>query len=398
MRSCSAAIVALFVASGTLLAQESLQQVNESTYRIETHVKRPQRVDATEERVNALQLPEGFRIAKFVEDLGNVRFMTVAPDGTIYATKRREGEVIRLRDTNRDGRADQVETILELPDVHGISYHNGRLYLVTIKEVYAAHLTPNGEIETPQLLISDLPDGGQHPNRTIAFDASGAMIITVGSTCNACNETNPEAATIIRATPDGRDRYVFARGLRNTLGFGWHPETGEMWGMDHGTDLLGDGIPPEELNRIKEGMHYGWPHAWGDRQIDPQVYLPEEITKEEFVAGTEPMVMGYDAHAAPMGMLFYTADQFPEEYRNDAFVAMRGSWNRRDPKGYEIVRIRFDDDGQPQEFVPFLRSFLISDGNEHFGRPVALAIAPDGALLLSEDTNGVIYRIWYEGE
>jgi glucose/arabinose dehydrogenase len=398
MRTTPVVFGAMLVLSSAALAQ-GLEQVEKGIFRVQTHINRLDRVDATEERISKLQLPDGFRIARYAENLGNVRFMAVAPDGTVYATRREQGDVIRLRDTNGDGAADEVRTIIELPNVHGIAWHNNRLYLVTVREVYSADLSPDGEsIETPRLLIDDLPDGGQHPNRTVAFDSSGAMIITVGSTCNACNETNPEAATILRATPDGRDRYIFARGLRNTLGFAWHPSTGEMWGMDHGTDLIGDDIPPEELNRLEEGKHYGWPHAYGKHEIDPQVHLPEEVTKEEWVAGTEPMVLGYDAHAAPMGMLFYNANQFPQEYRNDAFVAMRGSWNRRDPVGYEVVRIRFDDEGQPRGFEPFLRGFLIKEENRHFGRLVGLALKPDGSLLVSEDTNGMIYRIWYEGE
>ncbi len=220
------------------------------------------------------------------------------------------------------------------------------------------------------------------------------LYITVGSTCNACDETSDQAATIQRANLDGSGRVTFTEGLRNTIGFGWHPVSGEMWGMDHGTDWRGDNLPPEELNVLLEGGKYGWPLCFADRRVD--VYLPAEpqgTTKEAYCPATFGLVLFYTAHSAPIGMQFYTADQFPAAYRNDAFIAMRGSWNRNPPSGYKIARLRFDDDGTPLGFEDFLTGFLIEGSTSHFGRLAGLTTAADGSLLVSEDTNGIIYRI-----
>ena len=245
------------------------------------------------------------------------------------------------------------------------------------------------------MLINNLPDGGQHPNRTIAFGPDGMLYITVGSTCNACDEPNDEHATILRSQPDGSNRTIYAEGLRNTIGFGWHPQTRELWGMDHGSDWRGNDQPPEELNRIQQGEHFGWPFCWGDRR--PDVYLsaePKGTTKEEFCAKTQPPVLTYTAHSAPLGMVFYTGSQFPQEYRGDAFVTMRGSWNRNPPVGYKVVRVRYQN-GKPVAIEDFITGFLNEKRTAQFGRPVGIAVAPDGSLLFTDDTNGVIYRMSY---
>jgi glucose/arabinose dehydrogenase len=220
------------------------------------------------------------------------------------------------------------------------------------------------------------------------------LYITVGSTCNCCLEKSPESATILRAKADGSDRKVFAKGLRNTLGFGWHPKTKEMWGMDHGSDWLGDDVPQEELNKLEEGKHYGWPLVYEDRKVIPLKDTPE-AELQEFAKKTEPPALGYQAHSAPIQMTFYTGDQFPAEYRNDAFVCMRGSWNRKPPAGYEVVRIRFDPSGKPVKFEQFLTGFLLK-GPEHFARLAGIAQARDGSLFVGDDTNGVIYRVTYD--
>jgi glucose/arabinose dehydrogenase len=225
------------------------------------------------------------------------------------------------------------------------------------------------------------------------------LYLTVGSTCNCCIEKNPENATILRVQPDGSRRKIFARGLRNTIGFGWHPKTQEMWGMDHGSDWLGPDTPPEELNKLEEGRDYGWPFVYGDRQVIPGWEShPKFGNLKRYAARTTPPVLGYQAHSSPIQMVFYTASQFPEEYRNDAFVAMRGSWNRKPPIGYEVVRIKFDKEGRPVAFQKFLTGFLIEGGRAFFGRLAGLAVAKDGSLLVGDDTNGVIYRVSYQGK
>lgn len=357
----------------------------------------------SEDLLDRLTLPEGFAVNVFASGLGNARMMAVAPDGTVFLTRRAEGDVVALVDQDGDGVADdpQVNVVAsDLPYVHGITFsQNNQLYLATDTNVFVADWLGGPNIGPLTEIISTLPGGGQHPNRTLAFGPDGALYITVGSTCNACAEPNPESATILRAAADGSGREVYAAGLRNTIGFGWHPATGELWGMDHGSDWRGDEQPPEELNRLEMGSNYGWPFCFSDQQ--PDVYLPAEppggLGREAYCERTVAPVLEYTAHSAPIGMIFYTADQFPAEYVNDAFVAMRGSWNRNPPTGYKVVRVLFDDSGQPTGFEDFLTGFLIEDQVANFGRLAGVAVAADGTLLISEDQNGVIYRVTYEG-
>ncbi|MCU0545480.1 MAG: sorbosone dehydrogenase family protein [Oscillatoriaceae cyanobacterium Prado104] len=364
--------------------------------RVEGYLATPKRVEFSESLVQQLKLPPGFQISIFAKDLGNPRNLAIAPNGTVYVTRRQQSDLLALRDTNGDGRADEQRTVSSgHKQVNGITIDRNRLYFVTDTKLHAMDLRPDGTEGNLQTLIDDIPDAGQHPNRTLAFGPDGMLYISVGSTCNACDEPNDEHATLLRASSDGSQRAIYAKGLRNTIGFAWHPQTGELWGMDHGSDWRGNDLPPEELNRIQQGANYGWPFCWGDRQ--PDVYLsanPEGMTKEEYCAKTQAPVLTYTAHSAPLALVFYSANQFPPEYRGDAFVTMRGSWNRNPPAGYKLVRVRFQN-GQPVAFEDFITGFLMNGGAEQFGRPVGLAIAPDGSLLFTDDTNGVIYRVSY---
>lgn len=363
------------------------------------HLLNPAQRQFSESQLATLRLPAGFRINTFARDLGHPRMMALAADGSIYLTRREEGDVLRLADLDRDGRVDQVRTVVQgLPLVHGITIFGGRLYLVTTREVYAGTLDPQADTVNVQAIVRDLPDAGQHPNRTIAAGPDGQLYVTIGSTCNACPESNPENATIVRMTPDGSRREIFAKGLRNTIGFGWQPATLQLYGMDMGSDWRGDTIPPDELNRIEQGRDYGWPFCWADRQIDRHIsQAPMGTTREAYCARTEAATGTYDAHASPVGMVFYNGNQFPAEYRGDAIIAFRGSWNRDPASGYKLVRARFRN-GQFQAFEDFATGWLTENGEAYFGRPTGLLVAADGSLLVSDDRSGVIYRISYAGQ
>jgi glucose/arabinose dehydrogenase len=216
------------------------------------------------------------------------------------------------------------------------------------------------------------------------------LYLTIGSACNACVEKNPEHATVLRLAPDGSRREVFAKGLRNVLGLDWDPRTGALYGMDNGSDERGDDVPPEELNRIEAGKDYGWPHCFAERVPDPV------LKRAGGCDATEKSLLGYTAHAAPIGFVFYEGGQFPPEYRGDAFVTFRGSWNRSRPSGYAIARVRFEA-GEPKAIEEFVTGFLAPDGKSQFARLAGLAVAKDGALLAADDENGVIYRIGFDG-
>jgi Raf kinase inhibitor-like YbhB/YbcL family protein len=373
------------------------QQGDGTDVPVEIHVFKPDKVPVTPERLAGLKTPDGFRVTTFATGLKNPRMIVVAPGGSIYVSRREQGDVVMLKDANGDGVADGAPIIVaNRPSAHGLAIKDGKLYIATVKEIFVADILPNGMLGPLQMIVGDLPDGGQHPNRTMSFGPDGILYVSIGSTCNACNETNPEHATILRMSPDGKMRTIFARGLRNTIGFSWHPKTGELWGMDHGIDDLGDELQPEELNLIEQDKQYGWPHAFGKDGIHPQTTPPGEITKAQWVAASTPMTLGYTAHSAPMSLLFYSGGNFPAQYQDDAFVAMRGSWNRKPASGYEIVRIRYRD-GKPEKFEPFVTGFLTDGGQKHIARPVGLAMMKDGSLLLSDDGQGNIYRIAYDG-
>lgn len=362
----------------------------------------PAKLEPTDERIAQLRLPAGFRIRKFAE-MSNPRMIAVAPDGTVYVTQREPGTLVMLRDTNADGVADVQKVVAERKNLHGVALHQNKIYLVTIREVLVADIKTDGTLGALKTIISDLPDAGQHPNRTIAVSPDGMLYISVGSTCNACGEAqqNPELATILRARLDGTGRTIFASGLRNTIGFGWHPASKRLFGMDHGIDWLGDNDQPEELNEIVEGAKYGWPYVYADDKIYPHGEPPKGFTKEDWARmSKEPMLM-YTAHSSPLQMAFYTGAMFPAEFRNDAFVAMRGSWNRQPPSGYEVARIKLDSAGRPTAIEPFLTGFLVKAGapdgkDAQFARLAGLALMKDGSLLLGDDTNNALYRITYE--
>ena len=385
---------------------EQLTDPKSANVTVVGHVLEPAQLEPTPERLDRLRLPEGFTIEVFAEDLVNPRMIDVAEDGTLYVTRRSVGDVMMLRDADGDGRVDdspeERQVVAQRPMMHGIEVDGETVYLTTVSEVFRTQRRADGTLEPLERIIDDLPAGGQHPNRMVQMGPDGKLYISVGSTCNACGETDPENATMVRAEPDGSSRTIFASGLRNTIGYGFEPETGELFGMDHGIDWLGDNEQHEELNRIVQGGKYGWPYVFADGHFNPQDYPPAGITMEEWAAQSTNPVGLYTPHAAPMQLTFYTGDAFPEDFRGDAFIAMRGSWNRKPPSGYEVLRIRFED-GEPVSFEPFITGFLMEDpesdtGWGHLGRLAGLAQGPDGALYLSDDTNGVIYRIAYEGD
>lgn len=376
------------------------QTLPPATQRYEVDVYQTPKVTATDERIGQLKAPAGFHVQKFAEDLKGARIIVVAGDGAIYVTRREPGDCLLLRDTDNDGKADEQIPVAHIPGLHGlaISPDGSKAYMVTVNELYVADRASDGMFGVPKKLIKDLPDAGQHPNRTISFGPDGMLYLSVGSTTNAANEPNPESATILKISPDATSRTIFARGLRNTIGFSWHPQTHEFWGMDHGIDFLGSDNTPEELNKIEEGKHYGWPIVFGQGQINIQPAPPNELSRDEFKKMTTPATLLYTSHAAPMQMAFYTGTQFPEEYRNDAFVTMRGSWNRFPPAGYEVVRIHFEN-GQPAAIEPFITGFLVSENDGQYGqfaRLVGCAVTHDGALLVGDQEQGIIYRVSYK--
>lgn len=355
-------------------------------------VLRPAELPFSEEGFSRLQLPDDFEIEVYATPGGQTRMLAVH-DGAVYVTRPMQGDVLRLSDDDGNGSADTLEVALSgWPTVHGILFVEGAVYLATPTQLIRASVADDGSFASPEVLLDDLPDGGQHPLRTLGLAPNGSIFVSVGSSCDACPETNPEHATILEVQPDGSSRSIFARGLRNTIGFGWHPQTQQLWGMDNGSDWRGNELPPEELNLIEEANDYGWPYCFGDEMPDPVISDPPGQTKAEYCAGTTGPVLTWQAHEAPIGLTFYDGTAFPAEYSGDAFAAMHGSWNRIPATGYSVVRIDFVD-GVPVSINDFVSGFLAPDGLSTFGRPAGITTHTDGNLLFSDDTNGVIYRV-----
>lgn len=397
-------IIAATVSATALLAaapvlaqpQGTIGQYSDAT--VEGSILEPEPITVSDdaELANLIRVPEGFEVEVVARDMGNTRMLAIHGDH-VYASRRTEADIIRLDDADGDGKYEDFTVVAGRPGMHGIAFHEDTVYLATVNEVFTAPVNEDGSFGELKMIIDDLPDGGQHANRTLAIGPDNMLYITVGSTCNECMETSPESATIVRANLDGTGRAIFASGLRNTIGFGWEPETGMLYGADHGTDWLGDEEQQEEFNLIEQGKKYGWPYVFDFGNLNPHMNPPEGITLEQWAETSEEPEVGYTAHAAPMQMTFYNGTAFPEEYRGDAFIAMRGSWNRRPPSGYEVTRVDFED-GKPVNWDHFAEGFLVESESGSYGflaRLAGITETADGALLLADDANGIVYRISY---
>jgi len=352
----------------------------------------PQHLDFLPEMVNLLKVPEGWEVKVAASGLGRPRMLLTGPNGQLYITRRDGGDVLMLTDKDGDNKFDEVKTVLyEFKGVHGIAMKDGYMYLCNNKELRRYPLKQDGTLGMMELLINDLPNGGQHPNRTIAFGPDNMLYITVGTMCNDCKESDKEAATILQVDPKTWKRTIFASGLRNTIGFDFHPKTGELWGIDNGGDAKGNNWPPEEVNHIIKGGNYGYPFAYGKREVDQTREDPQGDIKEEFVKNTQPSVLELTAHMAPIGFQFFKSSaNISADYVGDGLVAWHGSWNASKPVGFKVQRIRFNN-GVAVGAEDFLTGFL--KGNNRFGRPAGISITPNNVVYVSDDANGVIYAV-----
>lgn len=338
-----------------------------------------------------LSVPSGFRIEVFAESLSGPRFIAFSPDGRLYVAERGAGRIVILVDSDQDGRADPPLVFAEdLGQPHSLAFHQGAWY-VGVPEGILRLVDSDGDDRAEQVtaIIDDYPTGN-HSTRTVLFLPDGRMLVSIGSSCNVCIETDPRRAAIVvyDDASDAGER-VYAHGLRNAVGLTLHPVTGEVWVTNNGRDFLGDDLPPETVYILKDGADYGWPRCQSGRIEDPEFGFPGSCQ------GVEAPVLEMQAHSAPLGLVFYSGDQFPSAYRGGLFIAFHGSWNRSEPTGYKVVFVPMENGrpaGQLQEFVT---GWLAENGETVTGRPVGLAVGPDGALYVSDDFGGRIYRIEY---
>ncbi len=339
--------------------------------------------------VDALKVPPGFRIEVFADDVRNARSMTLGDAGTLFVGTR---DATVLHAITHDGkRATRVRRIAKgLNSPNGVAFRDGALYVAEIDRIlrYDAIETKLDAPPEPVVVTDALPSDRHHGWKFIAFGPDGKLYVPVGAPCNICEPSQRHAA-IFRIAPTGGPLEPYARGVRNTVGFDWD-DAGTLWFTDNGRDWLGDDTPPCELDRApRAGLDFGYPRCHGRSVVDP------EYGGERGCEGVTPPAVEFGAHTAPLGIRFYDGAMFPAEYRGDAFVALHGSWNRSKKVGYAVVRVPIDGEtvGTP---VPFVTGFL--DGESVSGRPVDVLVMPDGALLVSDDHAGAIYRVSFSGE
>ena len=336
----------------------------------------------------AITVPEGFEVGIFAEGLDSPRFMHFGPQGKLFVADRGAGQIVVLVDEDADGRSDSKQVFAdEVPDPHSIVYRDGDWYVgVPHGVIRLTDQDADGRADARTTLIDDYPTSG-HNTRTIDFLEDGRMVVSIGSSCNVCEEDDPRRAAVVIYTEGGEQ--IFAAGLRNAVGLTVHPATGELWATNNGRDLMGDDLPPETVYRLQQGADYGWPRCHSGRIPDP------EFGSSTACEGVEAPVVEMQAHSAPLGLVFYDGSAFPETYRGDLFIAFHGSWNRSIPTGYKVVRLPFEGAEPGAAVIDFAYGWLEQDLKTVTGRPVGLAVGPDGALYVSDDAGGFIYRIAY---
>jgi glucose/arabinose dehydrogenase len=320
--------------------------------------------------------------------------MALGPDGAIYVAERGAGQIVRLPDGDGDGTADGIELFAGgLDNPHSLVYHEDAWYVgVPTGVVRLRDTDGDGEADERAAVVDDIPGGGNHRTRTVLFLPDGRMVLSVGSTCNVCREEDPRrAAILIYDSADGDGGRVYASGLRNAVGLAVHPASGELWATNNGRDMMGDDLPPENVYIIRDGADYGWPACHSGDLVDP------ELGTEDACSGVERPVVEMQAHSAPLGLTFYDGAMFPEEFHGDLFIAFHGSWNRSEPTGYKVVRLPFANGEPAGAVVDFATGWLDEESGAVDGRPVGVLVGADGALYVSDDKGGYIYRIRYEG-
>ena len=342
--------------------------------------------------IDRLKLPPGFKIEVYADDVQGARSLALGDKGTVFVGTRSEGSVYALVDSNHDGKVDEVVTIARgLNAPNGVAFHDGALFVAEISRILRfdnieANLSSPPK---PVVVFDKLPRDGYHGWKFIAFGPDGRLYVPVGAPCNIC-EANPDVyAAIHRMKPDGSQFEVFARGIRNTVGFDWDPDTKELWFNDHGRDMMGDDLPSCELNHApKAGMHFGFPYCHQGDTPDPEYGAKRKCS--EFT----PPALKQGGHVAPNGLRFYTGKMFPAEYRNRIFIAQHGSWNRSRKSGYRVMMVTLKDDRKTVDKVEeFATGWM--ENERAWGRPVDLLVMPDGSLLISDDTANAVYRVTY---
>lgn len=341
--------------------------------------------------LDTIKLPTGFAIDLYATNVPNARSMALGSQGTLFVSTRRAGNVYALVDRDQDQVADETFVLARgLFFPNGVAFHGGALYVAEINRIlrYDQIETRLDNPPEPVVVTDRLPSDRHHGWKFIRFGPDGWLYVPVGAPCNVCERRDPRYGSILRMRPDGSEPVVFAHGVRNSVGFDWHPVTRELWFTDNGRDQLGDDVPPDELNHApRAGLHFGFPYCHGGNIPDPEFGATRGC--DAFM----PPAQRLGPHVAALGMRFYTGEMFPPAYRHQIFIAEHGSWNRSQPIGYRVALVRLDNH-RAAAYEVFAEGWL--QGEERWGRPADVQVMPDGALLVSDDHAGAIYRIRYE--
>jgi len=341
-----------------------------------------------------VKLPEGFHISVFADNVENARSMALGNKGTVFVGNRSGDKVYALIDEDNDYKIDKKITIAEgLNMPNGVAFHNGDLYVAEVSKIWKyPNIEANlNQIPQPILIYEDLPSETHHGWKYIAVGPDNKLYVPIGAPCNVCEKEDPRYASITRMDLDGKNFEVYASGIRNSVGFDWHPITKDLWFTDNGRDMMGDDVPTDELNTAAiSGLNFGFPYCHQGDVLDPD--FGKNKNCEDYIAPAQKL----KPHAASLGMLFYTGDMFPEKYKNQIFIAEHGSWNRSTKIGYDITLAELDSDNKTvKNFSDFATGWLGEDQNEVHGRPVDIIQLKDGSILVSDDFSNKIYRITY---
>jgi glucose/arabinose dehydrogenase len=341
--------------------------------------------------LDRIQLSPGFKIELYAAEVPNARSLAMSPTGVIFVGSRRAGKVYAVLDTNQDHFADEVITIAEgLNQPNGVAFRKGALYVAEVNRILRYENIEKLLRSPPKAVVVNdtFPKDQHHGWKYIAFGPDDRLYVPVGAPCNVCEREDRRYASIMRMNPDGSLLEIYAHGIRNTVGFDWHPQTGDLWFTNNGRDWMGDELPPDTLHHAPvQGLNFGFPYCHAGDVPDPE--FGHYRNCREFASPAIKL----GPHVAPLGMKFYTGKQFPAQYHNQIFIAEHGSWNRSIPIGYRITLITLAEN-KPTNYDVFANGWL--QGDSAWGRPVDVLVMPDGALLVSDDRAGAIYRISYE--